>query len=401
MLTAQQARKVIRRHLSPVGMEVIATTEALGRVLGCDVCVQEDSPSFDNSAMDGYALRLEDLKKDSLPVQLEIPAGASSLPELQPGMVARIFTGAMLPPGANVIIKQEDAKVLDNGEVQFQCSPQKGDFIRAKASDLRKGEPLLSQGTRLRAGHVALLASQGIYKVEVMKKPSLGYIVTGNELAFEGDELKPGYVRSCNGEIFQSLLSPFCEEIVDYGQAKDNLQEIRAKLELAQVHDVFLISGGASVGKYDYTKELLHQLGYTIQFQKIALRPGKPLVFATKDNHAVFGVPGNPVSSFVSSHLFLRHALACLQGWDREQKRFLAKLKSDVRTPKDFDMVLRGVWGVEGSEILVDTQLNQSSGALGVLATANCLVNFQRGKENFSAGEMVEVLPLEQEGDWS
>ena len=404
MLSLNDARFLISDKLKAGQPIVLPTREATSHALATDVFVQEDFPAFSNSAMDGYAVRKSDLKNlpISLPVSMELAAGSSEDRLLKIGNAARIFTGANIPEGADCVIKQEDAELSDDETwVRFPNNIEFGDFIRFRGEDLRRGDCLLEAGTKLGPAQIACLISQGIYEVSVVCKPSVGYVMTGDELRFEGESVENGQIRSCNGELFDSFLSPFSSGLNDYGYVSDNLEELKKKLLHAKEHDLFLISGGASVGKYDHTRKVLESLGYTIHFERVAVRPGKPLIFATRDNQAVFGVPGTPVSSFVACMLFISHALAVLGGWKRSSSRVLSTLTKDHTKSSKFDMYLRGILSLEGNRAEVDTNLNQSSGALGSLARANCLVILPAGKSVYKKGETVEVIPIAGWGTWN
>jgi len=402
MISVSEARALVRRSLLPLSTETVPTREAVGRVTAQKMSVRENSPGFDNSAMDGYAIRVADLKTlpAELEVEFEIPTGTLNPPELSPGKAARIFTGAMVPPGADAVIMQEKVEKSDN-VIKISEPVEKGNCIRIQGEDLKVGDPLLQEAEILTAVKASLLASQGIYETEVFRTPSIGFIVTGNELIHEGQELKPGMVRSSNGEIFSTVLSKAAGEMVDYGWVGDDPKELYAKVSLAEHHDIFLISGGASVGKYDYTRRIIEELGFEIHFEKVAIRPGKPIIFATKGSSAIFGIPGNPVSAFVSNFLFVLDAAFALSGYERKQKRILAALGNPVKKPGNFEMYQRGNLVLEDGSQKVYTNLSQSSGALGALASADCLVALPVGKESLSPGEPVEVLPFHDGEYWN
>ena len=404
MLSLDDARFLISDKLKSCPLITLPTREATNHALATDIFVQEDFPAFSNSAMDGYAVHKSDLENlpRSLPILMELAAGSLENKVLPVGNAARIFTGANIPEGADCIIKQEDAEVSeDETQVKFRADAEFGDFIRHRGEDLLSGECLFETGLLLGPAQIACLISQGIYEVPVISKPSIGYVMTGDELRFQGELVGDGQIRSCNGELFESYLSPFCNSLSDYGYVTDDLDQLKSKLSHAQDHDLFLISGGASVGKYDHTRNVLESLGYTIHFERVAVRPGKPLIFATRENQAIFGVPGNPVSTFVACTLFISHALAALSGWKRESKRIIATLIKDHTKSSKFDMYLRGILRVEDNRNVVDTNLNQSSGALGSLARSNCLALLPIGQSVFRKGETVEVIPITRWGTWN
>ena len=404
MLSHKDARALISQILTPLAPVTLSVTDALGHAVCEDVNVVEDFPAFDNSAMDGYAVRKSDIKKlpVRLPVSMEIAAGVNDEAYLPEGSAARIFTGARLPDGADCVIKQEDTRSLSGDkEVEFKEELEHSDFIRRKGEDLCTGDCLIASGSRLGPAQIACLVAQGIYEVKVTKRPSIGYLMTGDELRFQGDSVSKGQIRSCNGELFHTFFDSMSNSITDYGSVRDNYDALKTKLLEATREDIFLISGGASVGKYDFTRRLLEELDYTIHFSKISVRPGKPLIFATKGSHTVFGVPGNPVSTFIACKLFISHAVAMKSGWNRKLKRIKAVLnKQHIKTVK-FDMYLRGILHTDEKQNIVDIDLNQSSGALGSLSKANCLVLLPAGKSVFTGGEVVDVLPIAKWGAWN
>ena len=404
MLSLDDARFVISDKLKSGRSVTLPTREATNHALATDIFVREDFPAFSNSAMDGYAVHKSDLAElpKSLPISMELAAGSRENKVLSAGNAARVFTGASIPQGADCVIKQEDVEVSnDDTQVTVKSDVEFGDFIRYRGEDLLSGERLFKAGSKLGPAQIACLISQGIYEVPVIRKPSVGYIMTGDELRFQGEPVGEGQIRSCNGELFESFLSPFSDTLSDYGYITDDLDQLKSKLSHAQDHDLFLISGGASVGKYDHTRDVLESLGYKIHFERVAVRPGKPLIFATRENQVIFGVPGNPVSTFVACTLFISHALAVLSGWKRKSHRVLATLNKDHTKSSKFDMYLRGILHLENNRTIVDTNLNQSSGALGSLARANCLALLPAGKSVFKKGETIEVIPIAGWGTWN
>jgi molybdopterin molybdotransferase len=402
MFSVLDARKAIFDKLSPLGSEILPVRESLGRNLWSELNVVEDLPAFDHSAMDGYAVNIQDLTEipKILPVAFEVAAGATEIPVLESGMAARIFTGAMLPVGADTVLKQEDIE-LNGRQITVSKPATRGDHVRKRGSDLRVGDQLLNRGAIVSAARGALLAAQGIQDVEVFSRPSLGFLTTGNELVFGGEPLGPGQIRSCNGEIFHLSLQEYCAEVVDYGGCSDDPQELAAKASLSQGHDLFLISGGASVGDHDYTGRVIKEMGYTIHFERVAVRPGKPLIFATRGNRAIFGIPGNPVSSFLSCFIFVRDALAAMAGRARKPKRVMASLSHQVRKPGALDVFMRGNLDVCSTENIVRIDPNQGSGAIGALSRADCLVCLPAGGEIFGPGDQVEVLPFNDGEEWN
>ncbi|MCO4781783.1 MAG: molybdopterin molybdotransferase MoeA [Candidatus Cloacimonetes bacterium] len=397
MISIQDALKTIDELLSPLKVVKLPIIQSAGYYLASDVLAQENAPFFSNSAMDGYCINYKSYSENQRKFvkTLEIQAGASVLERLENGTIARIFTGAPLPEGADTVIKQEDCEVV-NDEVVLPDGLNQYDFVRKEANDFLKGELLLKKGQKLNSAKVALLASQGIYHVEVYDKANIAYVVSGNELRFENDSMGFGQIRSCNGEIFESELSELSHSITNLGVVRDDKDSVKEKLSQAENYDLFLISGGASVGEYDFTKEVLLELGYTIHFKQVAIRPGKPVVFATKGKSIVFGIPGNPVSTFVATKIFLKYALVSLCGSRLKNRFFRVKLGNEIKKPSKFEFYLRGNLIEESNQTVVYTDLNQSSGALGALARAECLVRVPVGVEKKDKGELTEVMMISE-----
>lgn len=397
MLSLKDARALISEIIKPGPTISLPSVRAIAHAVPVDIPVSEDFPAFDNSAMDGYAVRKIDLQAlpSRLPISMELAAGSTQKRELPEGTAAKILTGARLPVGADCIVKQEDTTWLaDLNQVEFSTDLENGDFIRRRGEDLTAGQCLIEAGSLLGSAQIACLVAQGIYAVDVIRKPSIGFIVTGDELCFQGDEVVEGRIRSCNGELFETFFASMCQSIKNYGYVRDDREQLKQRVLEAQDQDILLISGGASVGKYDFTHRILQELGYQIHFDKVAVRPGKPLIFATKGHQIVFGVPGNPVSSYIACQLFISHAVALKSGWKRPLQRIKAVLQKKHTKSEKFDMYLRGILQSDSGQNLVDTNLNQSSGALGSLSKANCLVSLPAGKSEFLEGELVDVLPI-------
>ncbi len=402
MISVEEARLVVQKNMPHAQSEMRSIVDALQMVLHKPIVALEDSPAFDNSQMDGYACRVADISSVpySMPVAFEIQAGSKSVQVLPPDSAARIFTGAPIPPGADCVIRQEDIQ-RDGDLITILVKPELNQFIRKKGSDFSHTDVLMQAGERLSGPRIALMASQGITEVSVNRRPSIGYVLSGDELVLPGDVMQPGSIRSCNGELFETLLAPWAQEVVGYGKVGDNLTDVLASLDLALPHDIFLISGGSSVGDYDFTRRALKDRGFVIHFEQVAIRPGKPLIFATRDNHAVFGVPGNPVSTVVTCLMFLQVAAAAFSGQRLEPKRFMARLENSQKKPQDLSVFARGSFRVVNQDNLVRVDSNQSSGAIGAFTKANCLVSLPAGRSEFQTGDLVAIVPIEDGLPWN
>ena len=299
--------------------EVVSTFDGLGRVLAQEVRSLVDVPSADNSAMDGYAMRCADVPAPGaeLPVSQRIPAGTVGAP-LQPGTAARIFTGALVPEGADAVVMQEQCEALD-GAVRINVSPQAGQAIRRRGEDLSRDAVALPRGLRLTPQALGLAATAGAASLTVARRPRVALFSTGDELAMPGETLKPGAIYNSNRFTLRALIQALGCECTDFGIVPDRLDATRETLRrAAQDHDLIVTSGGVSVGEEDHLKPAVQAEG-ALDLWQMAIKPGKPLAFGsvrrTGGGQAWFvGLPGNPVSSFVTFLLAVRPLLLELQG---------------------------------------------------------------------------------------
>jgi molybdopterin molybdotransferase len=321
----------------PAGRETVSTMEALGRVLADDQVSTLDVPPMDNAQMDGWAVRVADLGAGAaLPVSQRIPAGAAPSP-LAAGTVARIFTGATVPEGADAVVMQEQA-ALDGDRVRFGAAPPAGEWIRRTGEDIRRGATVLAAGTRLTPQALGLAASVGLATLPVRPRLRVACFFTGDELVMPGEPLPPGAIYNSNRFVLGALLRRIGCEVVDLGIVPDSLEATRAALrEAAARADLIVTSGGMSVGEEDHVKPALEAEGELRTWQ-IAIKPGKPLAWGrvrrAGGGHAHFvGLPGNPVSSFVTFLLLVRPFVLRLQGVADVAPRALA-LRADFDWPK-------------------------------------------------------------------
>ncbi len=323
MLTPEEARHSVLDHIRPLGIERVALLDARDRILAHDVLARRDNPPYDNSAMDGYAVRYADAKDatQEAPVTLDIiediAAGTVPQKEVGPGQASRIMTGAIVPAGADAIVPVEDTTNAD-GRVAILEVEELHAHIRRRGEDMRKGQPVLRAGQLLGPGELAVLATLQKTFVAVYRKARVTIISTGDELAEIDEEVGPGQIVNSNS----AALAAFCQacgaDPVMLPIARDNEDEIRRTVEAALDADMVLSSGGVSVGDYDYVKKVLDELGAKTIFWRVAMKPGKPLFFCTIGETPYFGLPGNPVSSMMSFLQFVRPALYKASGYSKE-----------------------------------------------------------------------------------
>ncbi len=398
LMPVQEALDFLLDAARPVTeVELVPTLEANGRVLAEDQASKLDVPSADNTQMDGYAVRAADCAGGSarLKVAQRIPAGQVGS-FLEPGTAARIFTGALIPEGADAVVMQEQCE-LDGDVVTVKHAPQSGEWIRRQGEDVRAGSVILPAGTRLRSQELGLAASVGLAELPVRRRLRVAVFFTGDELAMPGEPLKPGAIYNSNRFTLRGLLENFGCEFTDYGIVPDSLQATRDTLRAAAgQHDLIITSGGVSVGEEDHIKPAVEAEGRLNMWQ-IAVKPGKPLAFGEvnrADGGSAFflGLPGNPVSSFVTFLLFVRPFLLRLQGVSGEVAPKAVTMRADFDWPKPDrrNEFLRARINDAGGLALFP---NQGSGVLTSTVWADGLIDCPPGQA-IARGDMVRFIPF-------
>ncbi len=400
LLPLDDALQDLLRQAQPVlATESVSTFDADGRVLASDLRSALDVPGHDNSSMDGYAVRVEDLQRSPvLTVSQRIAAGSSGQP-LAPASAARIFTGAPVPPGADAIVMQEDCTVLEGAAVEVKVLPTPGQWIRRRGEDVAQGAVVLAAGQRLSPASLGLAASIGFAQLPVARRPRVALFSTGDELVMPGqvapEAMPPGAVYNSNRFFLRALLQRLGCEVSDLGIVPDRREAtVQALAEAARQHDLILTSGGVSVGEEDHIKPAVQDLG-ELHLWQIAIKPGKPFAYGRVRHDQGFahfiGLPGNPVSSFVTFLLLVRPFLLRLQGAQATEPEALslpahfAWPKADKR--REFLRVRRNAQG--GVELFP----NQSSGVLTSAQWADGLVDNPPGRV-IAPGELVRFIPL-------
>jgi molybdopterin molybdotransferase len=394
LLSVDEALERLLAGARPVAeTESVSTLSAVGRVLAAAQRSTMNVPPLDNSAMDGYAVRLADLKgaEPRLKVAQKILAGAVGA-QLAAGTAARIFTGAPIPPGADAIVMQEDC-AADGDQVVVKKIPRLGEWIRRVGSDIRAGDAILSAGIRLRPQDTGLAASVGIASLPVHRRVRLGLFFTGDELVMPGDPLPPGRIYNSNRFTLNGLAQAFDCEVRDYGIVPDSLAATREVLRRAAGEcDVIVTSGGVSVGDADFVKPAVEAEGELLMW-RISMKPGRPLAFGRVGKANFIGLPGNPVSSFVTFLIFVRPFLLKTQGIARVDPHSIqARADFDWPEPDARREYLRVKWNARGG---LDLYRTQDSAVLTSTAWADGLVDNPADRA-IRAGDMVKFMPYSE-----
>ncbi len=402
MLSAQEALDLLLSAARTVNeTEALATVDATGRVLAADQLSQLDVPPMDNTQMDGYAVYSADCTSGSasLPVSQRIPAGHVGQP-LQRGSAARIFTGALIPEGADAVVMQEQCGFNEaSGQVTINHAPKSGEWIRRRGEDIRAGSTLLARGTRLRAQELGLAASVGLARLPVFRRLKVAIFFTGDELTMPGEPLKPGAIYNSNRFTLRGLLQQLGCEVTDLGNVPDSFESTRNALrEAAREHDLIVTSGGVSVGEEDHVKPAVEAEGRLNMWQ-IAIKPGKPLAFGEvrRSSHpdpAFFiGLPGNPVSSFVTFLLFVRPFILALQGAVvMPPRRYPMRADFDwIKADRRNEFLRVRVNDQQGLDLFP----NQSSGVLTSTVWGDGLIDNPPGQA-IKSGDTVPFIPFSE-----
>ena len=390
LLSVDDALARLLAEARPVAeIEEIPALDATNRILARAQRSTMDVPPMDNSAMDGFAVRTSDGER--LRVAQKIMAGSVGKP-LEPGTAARIFTGAPIPPGADAIVMQEHTST-EGEQVVLKKKPKPGDWVRRTGSDVRKGGEILQAGKRLLPQDTGLAASVGIGKLPVFRRVKLGLFFTGDELVMPGEPLAPGRIYNSNRFTLRGLGEVFGCDVRDYGIVPDSLQATRDTLRRAAGEcDVIVTSGGVSVGEADYVKPAVEAEGKLLMW-RIAMKPGRPLAFGKIGAAAFVGLPGNPVSSFVTFLIFVRPFLLRTQGVSHvEPKMVQARADFDWPEPDARREFLRVKWNAQGG---LDLYPTQDSAVLTSTAWADGLVDNPAGQA-IRKGEAVRFLPYSE-----
>jgi len=399
MLTYEEARGRILDRVSPLGVERVPLDAAAGRSLAGEVRAPGDFPPWDNSAMDGYAVRSEDCRGEAvLPIAGYQTAGGPEAAAVPPGGAVRIMTGSPTPAGCDAVVPFEDAEERD-GSVRVSAPVRPRQHIRFRGEDVREGVRVIPDGTVLRPPQISLLASFGRAMVPVYRKPRVAVLSTGDELVELGEPLDHGKIVNSNSHALAAAIAEAGGDPLLLGIARDEREDLRAKLSAGLAADVLVTSAGVSAGDRDLVREVLAELGIEEVFWKVLIKPGGPMAFGLSGTTPVFSLPGNPVSSLITFEVFVRPALRKMTGSPHPVKiPVKATLAEPVKKKPGKTQFLRVM--IESGEegYVARTAGDQNTGILRTLALADGIAVLPRERTNFAAGEKVDVLLLYRQG---
>ena len=403
MINFEKAKKIIFESVKPIGKERVFLEDAFRRVLAEDIRASYPIPPFTNSAMDGFAIRSGDTEKE-IPVKLKIvgeeSAGKIFDKEIHEGEALYILTGAPLPPGADTVIPQEEVKIESN-YIIISRKVKKGENVRYAGEDIKEGEIILEKGIQLNSAHIGLLAALGKIEIEVFVAPKIGILATGEELRELNEPLTPGSIRNSNTYALIAQIKSAGGIPLNYGKVGDNPEEIKKIMEEnLNTCDIFLTTGGVSVGKYDYVKEVYELIGAERKFWRVTQKPGMPLAFyiLKKENRIkyLFGLPGNPASVMISFEEYVRPLIYLLSGRKSYlPKEIEARLSHDYKKKKGRLNFLRVKVFFKNGEYWITESGPQGSGFLKTLAFANAIALIPKDVEYLSVGTKVKVHLVE------
>jgi molybdopterin molybdotransferase len=405
MISADQALQIVLENVAPLGVERIALLDALGRVIAEDIRASRDIPGFDNSAMDGYAVRAADVAKasETSPVELAVVetvgAGQAATRRIGAGQTIRTMTGAPIADGADAIIPVERTRGTGD-QVEFLAAAEKGAFIRPRGEDLRLGDPVISAGKLLTPADLGMLASVNRAMVEVIRRPRVAIVATGDELVDVDQPPVGAQVVNSSAYALSGAIREAGAEAIILKVARDDAREIRDRLIEAMTFDAVLSTGGVSVGQFDHVKGALDELGMRQLFHGVAQKPGRPLKFGTVGYRPIFGLPGNPVSTLVCFYLYARPALLKMSGRRRVGlPRVNARCAVDIKTSKDLTEFVRVKLERDVDGYQATPTGSQGSGILSSLSRAGGLLIGPSTETILKAGTQAVVLLLGVDGD--
>jgi molybdopterin molybdotransferase len=395
MISVGEAAQRIAGAFAPLSAETVPIGLASGRVLAQDAVARADQPPAPVSSMDGYALAADSAPAPGATLRVigSAPAGHPFEGTVGPGEAVRIFTGGVVPEGADAIVIQEDADAKDD-RVTLRVAATRERHIRAQGFDFKRGAPVLAAGRRLAARDLSLLAAADLPELAVRKKPRIAVAATGDELSRPGEPRKPGGIVASSGYAIAALVTQWGGTPVDLGIKADTVDAVASIAESARDADMIVTLGGASVGDHDLVQKALGPKGFELDFWKIAMRPGKPLIFGRLGQTPLLGLPGNPVSTLVCALLFLEPAIARMLGTSSLMQPRIARAARALAANDLRQDHLRARLSLRDGEVWAEPFAQQDSSALNAFANADCLIVRPPHAPPAEVGDRVEVLLL-------
>ena len=401
MISVIEARDAILNRIRPIGIERVDIVSAQGRVLAEDVHATRNQPPWDNSAMDGYAVRAADTVPTSpdSPAELEIvedlPAGYRATRIIGPGQAIHIMTGAPVPDGADTIVRAERTRRVDENHVRVLEPVEAGTDLRRAGEDIREGDLILRAGMLMRPAEIGLLASTNRSHVSVYRRPRVAVLSTGDEIVDVDEPLEDGKIVDSNGYALTALVADAGGIPLRLGICPDTQEALEQALRDGLVADAIITSGGVSVGEYDFVKAALEAVGTSMAFWKVSMTPGRPLAFGAIGDTIVFGLPGNPVASMVTFELFMRPALLKMQGYTHLYRPTIkAVLSEDITKSLGRKQFIRVTLERRGDTFFASRTGAQGSGILRSMSIADGLAVSHEDQEFMKAGQEIEVMLL-------
>ena len=392
LMPVEQARARILSLVNPLSPEEVQIEDAIGRSLAAPIIARRTLPPWDNSAMDGYAVSSAEAASTFSIIE-KIFAGDVPKKALTAGTCARIMTGAPLPRGADAVVMQEKTKLLEGDRVELLERPSAGLNVRRRGEDVQQGAPLFSAGRELGVGDAGALWAQGLERVNVLRRPRVSIVSSGDELCDVG-ALEEGKIVDSNSPVIAALVRRAGGLPTRVGRAADSLQSLQALCTRGLEADVLITLAGASVGEKDFTRDALLGLGVELDFWKVAMKPGKPLAFGQRGQTLVFGLPGNPLSAMVTFEVFLRPALRAMQGLSPLPTRLPARAAVAIPKLPGLRLFVRGTWELQAGELWATPLSSQSSGSLSSAAGVTCLIELPESSDGVEIGNHCELLPV-------
>lgn len=396
MISVDEAWAILTQTIPLLDIENCDLGEAFGRVLAENLLAKRTQPPRDMSAMDGYAIRFQDILDGQTQFTLigEAPAGGEFDGKIERGDAVRIFTGGVVPEAGDHIIIQEDV-ARDGDIITIKDAQNEARHIRKAGQDFFEGDTLLEAGHRIKLNDIGLIANANHASVNVFRRPRVALIASGDELVPPGQNMTDTQIPNSNSIALAALLQSWGAEIIANILVKDDETSFSEAVSNLDAADIIVPIGGASVGDYDYAKPVFYGLGFESRFERIAVKPGKPCWFATKGNINALGLPGNPSSAMVTAHLFLRPLIEKLAGSSQSLNWLKGTLTHDLSLNGTRENYLRGQFYIdESGRVKVSTAAKQDSGLTSTYANATCLIQRKPNAPALSAGDIVCLLPI-------